>query len=310
MADLLHEHEKTPNAGRSKSDIEIKTAFAPVSFDRLVPSLLEGKGDLIAAMMTITPEREEQVDFVSAKRLSGDEVVVTTRSAEAVESLQDLFDRSVYVLRGSSHLSRLRQISKALVGQDLEPIEIVESDPNLVFEDILELVNAGVVEMTVVDDFKANLWAQVLPDIVVRSELKVNSGGNVGWAVRKSNPELDAHLGKFVETIKKGSVLGNILFKRHYQSTRWIKNPVADEERKKFEQVTSLFKKYADDYGFEHLSAQASTIVESSTICCHEMRAPECSEGKYLAAGLLARVILTVFAVGPVSLEWDYPYYS
>ncbi len=40
------------------------------------------------------------------------------------------------------------------------------------------------------------------------------------------------------------------------------------------------------------------------------MRAPECSEGKYLAAGLLARVILTVFAVGPVSLEWDYPYYS
>ena len=54
MADLLHEYEKFLNAGRSKSDIEIKVAFVPVRFDQLIPSLIKGKGDLIAAMMTVT----------------------------------------------------------------------------------------------------------------------------------------------------------------------------------------------------------------------------------------------------------------
>ena len=263
IADLLHEYEKALNAGRSKSDIEIKISFVPVRFDRLISSLQEGKGDLIAAMMTMTPEREEQVDFVSGKRLSVDQVVVTSSSAGAVESLQDLAGRSVYVLRGSSHQSHLKQLSQALVDQGLEPIEVVESDPNLASEDILELVNAGVVEMTVADDFKANLWAQVLPDIVVRNDLKVSSGGNLGWAVRKSNPELNEHLGQFVETVKKGSMLGNILFKRHYQSTRWIANPAADEERDKFDQMASMFRKYADQYGFDYLALAAQAYQES-----------------------------------------------
>jgi len=263
MADLLHEYEKFLNAGRSKSDIEIKIAFVPVRFDQLIPSLLEGKGDLIAAMMTVTPEREEQVDFVSGKQLIVDEVVVTARSADAVESLQDLSGRSVYALSGSSHLLHLEQLSQELVDQGREPIQIIESDPNLVSEDILELVNAGVVEMTIADDFKADLWAQILPDIVVHNELKVNIDGNVGWVVRKSNSELNTHLSEFIETIKKGSMLGNILFKRHYQSTKWIKNPVSEEEREKFAQMASMFKKYAGEYGFDHLAIAAQAYQES-----------------------------------------------
>lgn len=71
---------------------------------------------------------------------------------------------------------------------------IQEADANLLTEDILELVNAGVVDITVADDYKAKLWSQVLPNIVVGNDIKVHTGGTIGWAVRKDNPELLASL--------------------------------------------------------------------------------------------------------------------
>ena len=264
IADLLHEYEKVLNEGTGKSDIEIKIVFIPVRFDQLIPSLLDSKGDLIASTMTITPEREALVDFVSGRRLIIDEVVVTNRSAAPVDSVQDLSGRCVYVLRAGSFFQHLELLNKELADLGKEPADIVESDKNLSSEDILELVYAGVVEMTVMDDFKADLWAQVLPNIVVRKDLELNTDGNVGWAVRKSNPELKAHLGNFFETIKKGSMLGNILFKRHYPSIKWIKHPVADEERKIFEQMGSIFKKYSDEYGFDYLAITAQAFQESA----------------------------------------------
>jgi len=263
MADFLHEYEKVLNAERSKSGIEIKVIYVPVRFDQLIPSLLAGKGDLIAAMMSITPEREEQVDFVSGRRFSVNEVVVTSNSVGDLKSLQDLAGRSVYVLPGSSYLTHLKKFSESLVEQGRKPIEIVEGDSNLTTEDILELTNAGVVSITVADDFKANLWAKALPDIIVRNDLKLSSDGNVGWAVRKSNPELKAHLLKFSESVRKGSLLGNMLFKRYYQSEKYIKNPVAETEREKLKQVTALFKTYAGQYDFDYLALVAQAFQES-----------------------------------------------
>ena len=263
MADFLIEYEKVLNAERSKSDIEIKIVYVPVRFDQLIPSLLAGKGDLIAAMMSITPEREEQVDFVSGRRFSVNEVVVTSSAVGDLESLQDLAGRSVYVLPGSSYLAHLKVFSESLVEQGRKPIEIVDGDPNLTLEDILELTNAGVVSITVADDFKANLWAKALPDITVRNDLKLNSDGNIGWAVRKSNPELKADLLKFSESVRKGSLLGNMLFKKYYQSEKFIKNPGAEEEREKLHQVTVFFKKYADQYEFDYLALVAQAFQES-----------------------------------------------
>ena len=43
--------------------IHIHVVFIPTSRDQLIPGLLEGRGDIAAGLLTVTPERLEQVDF-------------------------------------------------------------------------------------------------------------------------------------------------------------------------------------------------------------------------------------------------------
>ena len=115
------------------------------------------------------------------------------------------------------------------------------------------MVNAGIIGMTVIDDYKARLWAKVLPDIRVQENLTVSRGNYLGWAVRKSNPLLADDLRKFWKKVQKGSLLGNMLIKRYYKSTRWIENPCREQARKKFAHLLKLFEKY----GFDALALAA-----------------------------------------------------
>lgn len=145
----------------------------------------------------------------------------------------------------------------------MKPINIREGDQNLATEDILELVNAGVLKITVADSHIAEAWAQVLPKLHVLKDLKITSGGSIAWAVHKNNPELLRHLNAFIKKNRKGSLLGNILFKRYYTKSKWIKNPTTEKERRKLEKLTKLFEAYADRYGFNWLAIAAQAYQES-----------------------------------------------
>jgi membrane-bound lytic murein transglycosylase MltF len=142
----------------------------------------------------------------------------------------------------------------------------------LTIDGILELVNAGVVDMTVADDIIARLWAKVLPNLVVREDLPLKTGVTAGWAVRKGNPELQKSLNGYFKKARKGTSLGNVLFKRYFGNTRWIKNPLADPERRKLGKFVSLFKKYGGRYGFDYLAIAAQAYQESGLN--HNMRGP------------------------------------
>jgi membrane-bound lytic murein transglycosylase MltF len=145
----------------------------------------------------------------------------------------------------------------------LSPIKITLASSTLEAEDILEMVNAGFINLTVVDHHIADIWSQALKDMVVRKDLKVNTGGQLAWAVRKNNPKLLTHLNEFVKDNKKGTLIGNILFKRYYADTKWIKNPISPEERKKLDRYIGFFKKYSDMYDFDWLAIAAQAYQES-----------------------------------------------
>ena len=125
------------------------------------------------------------------------------------------------------------------------------------------MVDAGIVPITVIDDYKGRLWAQVLPNVRVLDDVQVQSGNTLGWAVRKNNPQLLKNLDGFVKQIKSGTLLGNMLFKRYLQDARRIKNPLADSERSRFREVVSVFSKYADKYEFDVLAVAAQAYQES-----------------------------------------------
>jgi len=263
QVELLNEYEKRLNKGIKREEKKTRIVLIPTTFARLLPDLDEGKGDVAAALLTVTPERKRSFAFASGGATTVDELVVTHQAVNDIHAVEDLAGREVHVLRNSSYAEHLRALNKQFVAKGLATIEIREADGELLSEDILEMVNAGILPVTVVDDYKARLWAQVLPDIRVLDDVKVQSKNTLGWAVRKNNPQLLKDLREFTKNVKKGSLLGNMLLKRYLQDPLRIKNPLADSERSRFREVVDVFSKYADKYDFDALAIAAQAYQES-----------------------------------------------
>lgn len=261
--ELLQGYEKFLNRGAAKQGGRMQVVFIPVAFEEAIEALRDGKGDLIAAGMTATPERAKRVAFTKPYFSDVNEIVVAHKDAGELTSLDDLAGREVTVLAGSSYITHLEALNEALDDRDLEEIEIVEADPLLAGDDILRMVNAGIYEITVSDDHIAELWAEVLEDMKLYPDLKVNEGGKIAWAVRKDNPELRKSLNIYLTRNKKGTRIGNVLFRRYFENTRFIDNPLAEHEIVKFERLSGLFKTYAERYEFDWLASMAQGYQES-----------------------------------------------
>lgn len=262
QADFLREFEKQLNAGIEDPTRRIRVHFLPVAFSQLIPALNAGLGDVAAAFLTVTPERLEVVDFAASRRMAVDEIVVTHEAVPAPAGLEGLAGREVYVVRDSSYAEHLRALNEDFRKRGLAPVTVVEADPHLLSEDILEMVNAGIVDITVVDSYRAELWARVLPALVLHHDLRLAEGNPVGWAVRKTNPRLKAALDRFIAAKGKGSLIGNILFRKYFESTEWIEDPTGGEGRR-VDRYFALFRQYGERYGFDELVLAALAFQES-----------------------------------------------
>ncbi|UCE82552.1 MAG: transporter substrate-binding domain-containing protein [Deltaproteobacteria bacterium] len=260
---LLREYEKFLNKGGKSRGLRVVVEFIPVSRDRLISGLIEGYGDIAAAGLTITEERLKQVDFTIPYWSGIDEVLVTHKQVKTPQSLEDLSGQRIFVRRSSSYYESLMELNRSLKKQRKRPVKVVNADENLETEDILELVNAGVIEMTVSDSHVATIWSGLLKNLVVHEEIKLRSDSKIAWMVRKNNPQLKASLNKFLKEHKKGTLLGNIYFQRYYEKNPWIQNPLGRKDKKKLDQYRSLFQKYAKQYGFDWLLIMAMAYQES-----------------------------------------------
>ena len=237
--------------------------FIPVPFDDLIPALVEGRGDIAAAGLTITAEREKKVAFTEPYFPNVKEVLVTSKEVSDIKSLTDLSGRSVFVKKGTSYVEHLHLLNKNFRAEKKKPAKIVEISPTLSTEDILELVNAGVLNITIADDHIAKAWSAILPNIKVHGDLALYAGGKIAWAVRKNNPDLKKSLSRVTRRNRKGTLIGNIFFQRYYQNTEWIGNPLNPDEMKQLGELRDLFERYADQYGFDWLAIAALSFQES-----------------------------------------------
>ena len=65
------------------------------------------------------------------------------------------------------------------------------------------MLNAGLLGAIVVDDWKARMWAQVLPKIKVSEDGRAAHGSVTGWAVRKDSPSSSPWPTDFYKTSTK-----------------------------------------------------------------------------------------------------------
>jgi membrane-bound lytic murein transglycosylase MltF len=265
MEDELNKRRKTGN-------LKVNFWFVPLPRDRLLPALVEGKIDMAIAQLTVTPERQKLVDFTNPTRKDVNEVVVTGPGAAPIASAEELSGQEVFVRQSSSYYQSLLALNERLKAAGKPPVSIRAAPENLEDEDLLEMVNAGLVKMIVVDDYLAEFWKQVLPNLTVHEDIAVRTGGNLAVAIRKGNPQLAAGLNAIIAEYGLGSAFGNITEKRYLQSTKFVKDATSEAERRKFMELVELFKKYGDQYDLDYVLMAAQGYQESGLD--HSVRSP------------------------------------
>jgi membrane-bound lytic murein transglycosylase MltF len=191
------------------------------------------------------------------------EIVVTGPGAAPVSSLDDLSGREVFVRTGSSYRESLVALNERFSRAGKAPAVIRETPPELEDEDLLEMTNAGLIPITVVDRHLADFWKQVLPDLVPHEQVTLRTGADIAWAFRKNSPQLAAELNSFVRTNGKGTTFGNVLINRYLKSLKFVKNAAAEAELAKYRQLRELFQRYGDQYGMDWLLMAAQGYQES-----------------------------------------------
>ncbi len=256
MEDKINEKLKSGN-------IKVHVFFVPMPREKLLPALIDGKVDMVAGQLTITPERLKLVDFSQPTRTNVNEILVTAPDEPPLSSQDDLSGRRVFVRKTSSYYHSLLAFNETLQSKGKAPVIIEVAPENLEDDDLLEMLNAELIPAVIVDDYLATFWKKVFPRIVPHEQVSVRSGGSLGVAIRKNNPQLKAALDRFMGKYGLGSAFGNQIERRYLENTTYAKNAASEEERRKFLAVVELFRKYSDQYNLDFLLMAAQGYQES-----------------------------------------------
>ena len=251
------------NKTLKKKNVRIHIVFLPVSRDKIIPYLREGKGDLAVANLTITAQRLKEVDFSTPTAKNVAEIVITGPASKPVADKEALSGQEVYVRKSSSFYESLEQLNAEFAKQKKPPVRIRLAPENLEAEDLLEMVNAGLVKATVVDSPIAEFWKQVFPKIVLNQGAAIRTGGEFGWMFRRNSPKLKAAVNMFLARYPEGSKTRNLLLQKYLKSAKYAKDATSQAEMAKFEKTIDFFRKYGGQYEMDYLLMMAQGYQES-----------------------------------------------
>jgi membrane-bound lytic murein transglycosylase MltF len=241
----------------------VRVVAIPLRFDQLEEALIEGMGDLIATPTTITPDRATRVAFSAPVQTDVTHIIVTGPEYEAVSTLEGLGGKPVFANPLTSYYDELQKVNESLKKNGKTPIEIKAADENLNQDDLIQMVNAGLIPATVTTRQRAALWSNVLHDLKPHPGMVIANEGQLALTMRKDNPRLKQVLDEFIETHAVGTSFGNAMVRRYLENTKWVKNATSKEELGKFLELVSIFQKYATQYNLDYLMLVAQGYQES-----------------------------------------------
>jgi len=250
---------------RTDNSNKIHVIFLPLPRDMLLPALVEGRVDLVAAQVPVTPELEQHVAFSDPTRQNVRQILVTAPppGAPKIGSIEDLAGKEVFAREFGGYAGSLRVLNEHFKSQGRPPVVIREPPPNLEDDDLLEMVNAGLIPAIVVDDYLAVFWKKVFRHLVIHDSIALHSGGTLAIAARQNNPQLLAGLNSFMGKYGLGSAFGNQIERRYLVNAKYVKSATSVQERNKFLRLVALFRKYSDRYDMDFLLMAAQGFQES-----------------------------------------------
>lgn len=233
--------------------IEVRTP----GWNKLFKSLLAGKGDLIAAGIAITPEREALCAF-SDSYMPVQQQVILNKSNNIIKTIDGLAGYTIHVRQGTAYEKRL----KTLQSQGLRLTILSHMD--ITTEELIQLVAARQIPVTIANSNIALLNRRYYPDIKIA--FPIGDEQHLAWAVRKKDINLLNEINRFLKTAGKNGTLKKI-YNRYYASV----NDFDYVDLKKFHrrlktrlpEFRDIIEQEADKYGFDWRLIAAVIYQES-----------------------------------------------
>src|SRR5262249_12417080 len=160
----------------------------------------------------------------------------------------DLSGQEIFTRKSSSYWESLSALNERFAKEGKKPVVLDPAPESLEDEDLLEMVNAGLVKIVVVDDYLARFWQQVLPALQLHPEVALRPGADIAPAWRKNSPQLEALTGGMKKTWGAGSSFANQNIQRYLKQTKFVKNATSGDDLKHFLELVHFFQKYGDEY--------------------------------------------------------------
>lgn len=261
--ELIMQFEKFINKKHKTKTLKIHAIIIPTAREDLIPHLRDGKGDIAVGNLTITPDRLKEVDFSDPFATGINEIVVSTMDSAPLKSVFDLSGKKIHVRKSSSYYQSLLRLNETLKAAGKKKAKLILANDNLEDEDLLEMINAGLIKYMIIDSHKGEFWAKIFDKIKLHPNIKLRTEGKIGWAVRKDNPKLKAVINTFAKDHKIGTTMGNTLFNKYFTTTSYITDSIYNEHLQRFKIMINYFKKYGAQYDFDYLMLAALGYQES-----------------------------------------------
>jgi membrane-bound lytic murein transglycosylase F len=162
--------------------------------DELIPALLAGRGDMVAASLTVTAERDSQVAFSTPIRHVR-EVVVTRLGDTTLQGPDDLAGRTLWVRPSSAYWATAQQLADSVAA-----VSVVPASERLDTPEILYRVAQREIDLTIADDDIVDETLTYLP--AIRAAFPVGQERGIAWAARPDSPELLEAMSAFLTSAR------------------------------------------------------------------------------------------------------------
>ena len=266
-ADLIRQFEKWVNKKYTKTlgKRPITVFVGVVTRDKMLADLTEGRVDVAVGSIKVIDELLKSVDFVAPdENAASAEILVTGPASPAVATIDEMSGKTVHVREYSSYYLSLTALNERFKQSGTPPVKLVFLPNALEDEDMLEMLNAGLLESIVVDDWKARMWAQVLPNIRMHEDIQLRPRTKTGWAIRKNSPKLAAEMNEFYAYYAKTAGGFPALQRQYMKTIKALHNAAASEDQVRFRELAGYFQKYGKQYNFDSVMLAAQGYQEST----------------------------------------------
>jgi membrane-bound lytic murein transglycosylase F len=226
-------------------------------WEKLFDVLNGGGGDFIAASLTITPSREELIDF-SDEYLAIQQQAVTHSSNYNTKKIEDLKGKTIHVRRSTSYEERLNELKNE--GLDIT-IQLHEDTPT---EELIRMVAEKEIEVTIADSNVAFLNRRYYPDVKIAFPIEEQQ--SLAWAVKKGEAGLQRAINEFIKKIKKDGTFAKI-YNKYYSNVEIFDYVDLKKYHRRLKtrlpKYKEIIKSTAEEHGFDWRLIAAMVYQES-----------------------------------------------